>query len=304
MTENYQTKLVSRKRFLKQSGMLSLPFIPGFESLVNAFSFDKAELTVQQVIDKVLASVPGVHIANTVDTVKYGDPNQVVTGIVTTMFATDEVIEAAAKMGANFIIVHEPTFYNHVDDTKWLENDPVFVFKAALLKKYKIAVWRYHDYIHSHVPDGVLVGVMEAVGWKKYYDVKIPNVFTIPGKKLSSIITDLKKSLKIEHVKYIGDDDMICSKIGLLPGAAGGMKQIALIKDNNPDVLIVGELNEWETSEYVRDLRASGKKNCLIVLGHIQSEEPGSEWLSDWIRKNISGIKVTHIPSNDAFKWK
>jgi putative NIF3 family GTP cyclohydrolase 1 type 2 len=89
----------------------------------------------------------------------------------------------------------------------------------------------------------------------------------------------------------------------LAPGAAGGTRQIEALQKEKPDVMICGELNEWETSEYVRDLRYMGLKTSLIVLGHIVSEEPGLEWLEKWLQPQIPGIKVTHIPSNDAFTW-
>ncbi|HEX3767982.1 MAG TPA: NGG1p interacting factor NIF3, partial [Puia sp.] len=70
-------------------------------------------LTVSQVIEKIIAEVPGGKLNETVDTLKSGSGDQIVTGIVTTMFATVKVIQAAAKIKANFIIAHEPTFYNH-----------------------------------------------------------------------------------------------------------------------------------------------------------------------------------------------
>jgi hypothetical protein len=79
--------------------------------------------------------------------------------------------------------------------------------------------------------------------------------------------------------------------------------QINVTSKEKPDLLIVGELDEWETSEYIRDLRASGSNTALIVLGHIVSEEPGMEWLVNWLQPQIPAIKITHIPSNDAFSW-
>ncbi len=46
-----------------------------------------------------------------------------------------------------------------------------------------------------------------------------------------------------------------------------------------------------------------GLNTSLIVLGHIVREEPGLEWLVKWLQPQITGIRVTHIPSNDAFTW-
>ena len=77
-------------------------------------------LTVTQVIDRILAGIPGGKLSDTVDTLKSGSGDTVVTGIVTTMFCTVRVIESAAKIKANFIIAHEPTFYNHQDNENWV----------------------------------------------------------------------------------------------------------------------------------------------------------------------------------------
>src|SRR5260221_10600984 len=81
---------------------------------------ERSVLTIRQVIDRILTEIPGAPFKQTVDTVKIGDPDQPVRGIVTTMFATDAVIDKTIQAGANFIIAHEPTFYNHLDETTWL----------------------------------------------------------------------------------------------------------------------------------------------------------------------------------------
>ena len=261
------------------------------------------DLIVQQVIDLIVNSIPGAPFKDTVDTIKSGDANQKVTGIVTTMFATDDVIEKTAKLGSNFIIAHEPTFYNHTDDTGWLQNDDVYQYKKALLEKDNIVVWRCHDYIHAHKPDGVLMGVLSALGWNKYYDESNPHMISVPSTSFGKIIDHAKKQLEIGHVKIIGDRDQMCSRIALIPGAAGGRLQIAALQKEKPDLLIVGELDEWETSEYIRDLRYMGANTSLLVLGHIASEEPGLQWLAEWLKPQLPGINITHVPSTDAFTW-
>src|SRR5689334_5114758 len=66
-------------------------------------------LTIAQVIDQIKKSINFNSSSGTVDTVKSGNPGQAVSGIVTTMFATVDVIRKAASLGANLIIAHEPT---------------------------------------------------------------------------------------------------------------------------------------------------------------------------------------------------
>lgn len=207
----------------------ALLMVPGAGMAEKLWQPEK-ELTVQQIIDIILKSIPNAPFQKTVDTIKSGDPSQKVTGIVTTMFATDEVIEKAAKLGANFIIAHEPTFYNHTDDTAWLENDDVYRYKRDLLNKYKMVVWRFHDYIHAHKPDGVMMGVLTQIGWEKYYNAEKPHLVTLPAASFESIIKVVKSKLEIPHVKVIGDMSQSCSRIVLAPGAAGGTRQIEALQ--------------------------------------------------------------------------
>jgi len=259
--------------------------------------------TVKQIMDLFIKDVPGGVKPNTVDTLKAGSPDTKVTGIVTTMFANIAVIRNAIDLGANFIIAHEPTFYNHEDNTDWLQNDAVYRYKVNLLKQHNIAVWRNHDYIHSLVPDGVTTGVLAKLDWQKYADQGIPNIITLPKTTLKGLIAHTKTKLNIEKVRYIGDPAQKCSRVLLLPGAAGGTRQIEAIDKYKPDVLMVGELSEWETAEYVRDALAKGDNLSLIVLGHIASEEPGSEFMLNWLKEKVPGIKATHVPSGNSLRF-
>jgi len=265
------------------------------------FKKNKAtEYTVQDVMDIILKEIPGAPFKQTVDTLKSGTASQKVTGVVTTMFATVKVIEEAAKANANFIIAHEPTFYNHTDDVNWVLGSDTVKQKQELLQKHGIAVWRFHDQWHAHTPDGILYGVLKKTGWVQYYTPG-EHVIEIPATSLKDLVKHLKSSMGIEHVRVIGDAAQICKRIGLMPGAAGGQMQMGLVEKQHPDVLIVGEVHEWETGEYVRDSMLLGKKISLIVLGHGVSEEPGMEWLVEWLQPKVPGLAVTHIASNNPF---
>jgi putative NIF3 family GTP cyclohydrolase 1 type 2 len=260
-------------------------------------------MTIQQVIDRIIQDIPGAPFKGTVDTVKSGDPNQLLKGIVTTMFATDEVIDKTIRAGANFIIAHEPTFYNHQDETDWLAGDPVYDFKKQQLENHGIVVWRFHDYWHSFRPDGILMGVLTAMGWDKYYNAGAPEIVTVPVTTVSEVVALAKKALGIDKMKMIGDLSAKCQRIVMLPGASGGRRQISVLRKYQPDLLICGELNEWETSEYVRDARYQGVKVSLLVLGHAVSEEPGMEALVPWLNARLPGVAVKHIPSGDALTF-
>lgn len=262
----------------------------------------QATVTVGDIMDLILKEIPGAPFSQTVDTLKSGNRDMVVTGIVTTMFATMDIIDQARKAGANFIIAHEPTFYNHTDDTAWVSPNHIVQKKQELLKQNKMTVWRLHDYLHSFVPDGVQYGVITKAGWQSYYKQGNP-VLTLPAITLGNLAAHLKKSLGIEHVRIIGKLSQNCERIALLPGASGGQRHISIVEKERPDVLIVGEVHEWETAEYIRDTQQLGEKTALIVLGHSVSEEPGLQWLQQWLQPRVKPIQVQHIASGNPFTW-
>lgn len=262
----------------------------------------KKQFTVQEIINIILQEVPGAPFAETVDTIKSGNADTAVSGIVTTMFSTVKVINEAIRLKANFIIAHEPTFYNHRDEVNWTLPAETVKKKLDLLQRHNITVWRFHDYWHAVNPDGIYTGVLKMAGWEKYSAPGQP-VLRIPQMSLKSIVSHLKSSLHIDHVKVIGHPEELCGKIAFLPGASGGQTQITLIEKENPDVLIAGEVHEWETAEYVRDSRLLGSKTSLIILGHSVSEEPGMQWLVEWLQPKIPGVSISHIASGEPFTW-
>jgi putative NIF3 family GTP cyclohydrolase 1 type 2 len=290
---------LSRREFVSASLAL------GASSFLNipTFASDQSEFSIQQVMDMILRSVPGAPFQQTVDTIKAGDTNQPVTGIVTTMFATVDVIRKAISLKANFIIAHEPTFYNHTDSTDWIENDTVLKLKKELLNKNNIVVWRFHDYIHSMRPDSVLIGVLSSLGWDKYYDAANPVMIKVPSITVRDVVSLVKTKLGIKSVKVVGDLSQPCERIAILPGAPGGRRQITVQQQEKPDLMLCGEVAEWETSEYIRDAYALGQKRSLIILGHSFSEEPGMKWMASWLQPQVKKVAVTHVPSGEPFIW-
>lgn len=259
--------------------------------------------SVGDIMDLFIKQVPGGRIPNTVDSLKAGNKDIQVKGVVTTMFPTIEIIEKTIDAGANFIIAHEPSFYNHQDQTDWLKEDDVYQYKWNLLQKHNIAIWRNHDYVHSYSPDAVQSAVVTQLGWQKYQDKEYGNRIIIPAASLQSLIHHIKKSLGISTVRYVGDLTQSCKKLLLMPGAYGGRRHIEAIGKEQPDVLVVGEIQEWETAEYIRDARRKGNKLSLIIMGHTDSEEPGAAFMASWLKQHVLGVAVRHIPSRNPLSF-
>ena len=54
-------------------------------------------------------------------------------------------------------------------------------------------------------------------------------------------------------LRVLGDPELSCHRIAILPGSGGRTLQIGMLASQKPDLLICGEIDEWETNVYVSD---------------------------------------------------
>ena len=121
--------------------------------------------------------------------------------------------------------------------------------------------------------------------------------------KLVELMRLLKEKLGASMLRWVGDPEMVCRNVGLLVGAWGGNIQIQVLGRKDVDVIVCGELNEWESSEYVRDAVELGAKKAVVVVGHALSEEAGMQYLVEWLQPRLSEVKITHIPAGNPFQY-
>lgn len=261
------------------------------------------QLTVRQAIDRIKKESGVPWTAPTVDTIKAGNVDARVTGIAVTMMATLDVLQRAAAAGKNLVITHEPTFYNHLDNTIDLENqsDAVLLAKQQFIKEHNLIVWRFHDHWHARKPDGILLGMTRALEWQSFQNPKNENLFVIPEVTLNILASGIKEKLKIRALRVVGDPHMRVTKVGFLPGAAGSARQIQMLERPDVEALLIGETPEWETVEYVADAATEGKRKALVILGHIPSEQAGMEECTVWLKTFISEVPIEFIPTAEPF---
>jgi putative NIF3 family GTP cyclohydrolase 1 type 2 len=258
-------------------------------------------LTAGEVVSRIKKHLTTPWLDETVDTFKGGGPDMEVGGIATTFLATMEVLRKAHEAGLNMVITHEPTFYNHLDNTEQLDGDAVLKAKQEYIAANNMIVFRFHDHIHRTDPDGIYLGVVEQLGWTGYQASQRPYLYTLPPSNLKSLSKKLQATFPTANIRVVGDPQMAVSMAGLVLGAAGSERQIEYLQRDDVEVLIIGETREWETVEYVRDAVEQGKKKALIMLGHAISEEGGMQNCAGWLQSFIPEVPVKFIPAGDPF---
>lgn len=258
--------------------------------------------TAYEIVQRIQKHVTCNWNEETVDTFKASDPYTPVKGVATTFMATLDVLKRAKAMGLNFIITHEPTFYNHQDRTDQYGNDDAMVqAKLKYIKDNGLVVWRFHDHWHRTSPDGILTGEVRKLGWSSFALADDPPIYKIPSATLRELSEELKKTLETDAIRVIGDPAMELTNVALVLGAADSKFQVQVLNDARVEVLVVGETREWETVPYVQDLVTIGKKKALIIVGHRNSEEYGMDYCADWLKGFVTEVPVKFVPAGDPF---
>jgi putative NIF3 family GTP cyclohydrolase 1 type 2 len=257
-------------------------------------------LTAGAVVDRIQKQVGVPWRAQTVDTFKAGGAETPVNGIATTFMATFSVLQRAAAAGRNFVITHEPTFYNHEDQTSDFAGDPVYAAKAAFIEKNRMAIFRFHDHWHARRPDGIMAGVIAGLGWEKYRSPE-GRGFTLPPTTLEALAVDLRAKLQVKTMRVIGDPRLAVKNVAYGPGFNSLQGAMRTLARPETDVLVIGESREWEGIEYAQDAIAAGQKKGLIILGHAISEEPGMKECAAWLKTFITEVPIEFVPAGEPF---
>jgi len=281
--------------------LFSLILIIALPLFVKGQNTTKTVKSAAQLIQTIIKKTGAEKVANTVDIIKEGSADTEVKGIVTCMFATMDVLRKAVEKNCNLIITHEPLYYNHYDSAEQFENDPVFLEKQQFIKDNNLVIWRFHDYIHRIQPDGIISGMVEKLDWSKNQLKDNPYRFSFPEMSLTDFLKSMKDTFPENGFHVVGDSTMQLSNVAIVPGASGTMAQIGQLRLSDVDVVIAGEVPQWETYEYVRDAVSQGRKKAIVFIGHINSEEAGMKFCADWLAEFVTDIPIHFLECGSSY---
>lgn len=272
-----------------------------YATLLPPPAFGQKPETAQKIVNDIIKKTKAASIEGTVDVFKAGDPGTLVSGIATCMFCTMDVLKQAVDKNCNLIITHEPIYYNHLDETQSFTHDSVFLEKQKFIQDHGLVIWRFHDYIHSMKPDGILRGMARKLDWEKYAADKKLEQYTFPEMSLKQLLENLKKVFPQYKFNVVGEPNMKLTNVWLAPGAPGSATHIQILERADADVVITGESEQWETYEYVRDAVSQHRNKAVIFLGHIPSEESGMKFCAEWLKGFIKDTPVYFIPCGSSY---
>jgi putative NIF3 family GTP cyclohydrolase 1 type 2 len=256
-------------------------------------------VTAQEIVTRIQQKLAADGIqwrTQTVDTFKAGRPETAVRGIATTGMATFDVLRRASAAGRNFIITHEPTFYNHQDQTDALASDPTYLAKQRFIEDQGLVVWRFHDHAHMLRPDPLVAGSARVLGWTQYASPTERGIYVLPDTTLKALAADVARKVGGRFIRVCGNPDMKVTRVALGPGYGVPPLTQAV------DVSIGGEQQEsGGNAEYAMDSQALGHPRGVILLGHMMSEDWGMREVADWLRAFVTDVPVEWIAAGEPF---
>ncbi|MCD7862015.1 MAG: Nif3-like dinuclear metal center hexameric protein [Lachnospiraceae bacterium] len=274
-------------------------------------------MKIQDIINRIIAYHPPFKGESSTDVVKYGNPDQECTGIVVTCFASANVIREAIRLGANFIIVHEPLFWSHEENIDDISESRILHAKMQLLDQGGIVVWRDHDHMHGQGRgsdrknlDGMFDGIMRELGWEPYLldsDLK-PLTFKMPPTDATVLGRQLKENIGLNGIRIIGDPHTKVSKIFICEHIGSNDRfaadKILRTELEEFDALIPLEVIDWTLCAFVRDCCQLGTPKVIYNIGHFNFEELGMRYMAKYLPGLLNGsVPVHYVQSGDAFDF-
>jgi hypothetical protein len=69
------------------------------------------------------------------------------------------------------------------------------------------------------------------------------------------------------------------------------------------DLIIAGEVREWENTHFAADLFTAGEKHALVTLGRVVSEDPGMRACAAWLKTVVKEVPAQWVGVGDLY-WR
>jgi putative NIF3 family GTP cyclohydrolase 1 type 2 len=296
---------ISRRQFVAMSGTAGAmaPGLAGAEAL-----------TADAFMRRIQAELGGEWPPEGPDGFKAGDPSTVVKGIATTAMATLDVLKQAVKANTNLVLTYEPTFYSRTDG--WAPatpaagrglaglspDDPVAKAKREFIGKNGLVVFRLRDHWQSRKENEMVTGLASAIGWSARRVKNDDVLYEIPKATAEATVALIRGKLNLRAgLRAVGDRKATIRRVLLFPGSMTPATMWQ--RYSEVDLIVAGEVREWENTHYAADMFAAGEKRALVTTGRVASEEPGMRLCADWIKTVVKEVPAKWIGVGDPY-WR
>jgi putative NIF3 family GTP cyclohydrolase 1 type 2 len=271
-------------------------------------------LTAEAVVRRLQMELGGDWPSTGADGFKAGDPAIVVKGVGTTAMATLDVLKQAVKANANLVLTYEPTFYSRADGGAPAQStpgrgpvglaadDPVVKAKREFIEKNGLVVFRLRDHWQARKENEMVTGLAGALGWSTRRVKNDDALYEIPPATAKATVDWIRSRLNLRAgLRAVGDRNAIMRRALLFPGAMTPATMWQ--RYSEVDLIVAGEVREWENTFYAADMFAAGEKRALVTTGRLASEEPGMRACAEWLKTVVKEVPAKWIGVGDPY-WR
>ena len=284
-------------------------------AVVMPMSSGAAEpVTAELVSRRIQAGLGGEWTESGPDGFKAGEPSTVVKGIATTAMATIDVLKRAVRSNANLVISYEPVFYGRSDGRANTgptpargpgginPDDPVFKAKKEFIEKNGLVVFRLRDHWQARKQGDMVVGLAAALGWAERRVSASDALYEIPSASAQATVDWIRGKLNLSGgLRTVGDRRATVRRVLLFPGPM--TPQPMWQRYGEVDMIIAGEVREWENTFYAADMYSAGEKKALVTIGRVASEDPGMRLCAEWLKTVVKEVPAQWIGVGDPY-WR
>jgi dinuclear metal center YbgI/SA1388 family protein len=232
-----------------------------------------------------------------------GDPNQVITGVITSLDMTEDVVDDAIQQGYNTVVGHHPIIFSGLKSLTGKNYIERTVIKAIKNNISLIAIHTNLDQVFTH-------GVNEAIGNKlglsnmeilltkdniqhsDGYPIGAGMIGVLPqAMTQEALLAHIKTSMGVSCIKYTKSSHTVYQKIAVCGGAGRFLLDQAIFK--GADCFISSDFKYHEFFD--------SNNNILIAdIGHYESEQYTIPLLQQLINNKFStfAAKCTNANTN------
>jgi putative NIF3 family GTP cyclohydrolase 1 type 2 len=271
-------------------------------------------LTAEAVVRRIQMELGGEWPSTGPDGFKAGTPSTVVKGIATTAMATLDVLKRATKANTNLVLTYEPTFYSRADGTAPATpiagrgpgglsgDDPVAKAKREFIEKNGVVVFRLRDHWQGRKQNDMVAGLASALGWSARRSKNDDALYEIPPATAEATVALIRGKLNLRAgLRAVGDRKATIRRVLLFPGSMTPATMWQ--RYSEVDLIVAGEVREWENTHYAADMFAAGEKRALVTTGRVASEEPGMRLCAEWINTLVKEVPTKWIGVGDPY-WR
>ena len=205
--------------------------------------------------------------------------------------ASDEVIHAAARQGADMLVTHHPLIFSGM---KRITNQDFIGRRILGLIRRDISYYAMHtnyDVLGMAALSGSMIGLKQPEALEVTCEAQegIGRIGQLEkAVSLKQCCEDVKRAFHLESVRVFGNPDRTVERIAICPGSGKSVIGEALKKQ--ADVLITGDIGHHE------GIDGAAQGMAVIDAGHYGLEHIFVEDMKDYLGKKLEGVQIITAP--------